>query len=147
MYCEGEVDINSSKNSAHIWPVLREMACPNGFIPYRIKSHKTTLYKRLTLIVSYWVKGGLILAYPPEVKTKYGPGRLFKIIGSKVLVEYDYMYLVELPIEDVELSGVDLKNVELLEPPETENVSVDIFQERGDKDEGPLETCNRKRNR
>lgn len=89
------------------------------------------------------------MAYPPEIKTKYDPGRLFKIIGNKVLVEYDYMYLVELPIEDVELSGVDLKNVELLEPPEIENVSVDIFQERGDKDEGPLErrSCNRKRNR
>lgn len=66
------------------------------------------------------------MAYPPAVMTKKGHGHLFKIDKNKALVEFDYMYLVELPLDDVDLTGVDLQNVE-------------VEKERGDEDEGPLE--------
>lgn len=52
------------------------------------------------------------MAYPPAVMTKMGLGYLFKIDKNKALVEFDYMYLVEMPLEDVNLTGVDLKEIE-----------------------------------
>jgi len=51
----------------------------------------------------------------PSVKTRYGPGKLFKIAGDKAIVEFDYTYLVELSLDDVELDGVDLSNVKMSE--------------------------------
>lgn len=54
------------------------------------------------------------MAYPPAVMTKMGHGHLFKIDKNKALVEFDYMYLVELPLDDVDLTGVDLREIENL---------------------------------
>jgi len=62
------------------------------------------------------------MAYFPVVKTRLGWGNLFKIIGNKALVEFDYTYLVELPLEAVDLAGVDLAGVELEEAKTGENV-------------------------
>lgn len=49
--------------------------------------------------------------YHPVVKTKLGSGKLIKIVGDKALVEFDYSYLVELSINDVELHDVDIKKM------------------------------------
>lgn len=94
------------------------------------------------------------MSYPPPIKTKIGPGRLFKIVGDKALVEFDYMYLVELPIQDVDLKGVDLASVEIeivnvpiLETPEIENIDISVFGERSDHNEGPVEKPARDRKR
>ena len=54
------------------------------------------------------------MSYPPYVNTKIGTGRLFKILGDKAHVEFDYMYLVELPLTDVSIKGVDMTNVEIV---------------------------------
>lgn len=63
------------------------------------------------------------MAYPPLVKTKMGPGHLFKIYKNIALVEYDYMYLVEMPLEDVDLTGVDLKRVVILKNDDVGEIS------------------------
>jgi len=52
-------------------------------------------------------------SYPPAVNTRIGPGRLFRIEGKKAVVEFDFMYLVELPLSDVDIKGIDLTNVEV----------------------------------
>ncbi len=57
------------------------------------------------------------MPYPPEVMTRLGPGRLFKIVGNKAWVEFDYMYLVELRLEDI------LGDIEALK--QMEGVEVD----------------------
>lgn len=49
--------------------------------------------------------------YQPAVQTKLGSGKLIKIVGDKALVEFDYSYIVELSINDIELRDVDIKNV------------------------------------
>lgn len=51
----------------------------------------------------------------PNVNTKCGMGRLFKIEGNKAYVEFDFLYLVELLITEVELSGVDMEKMETKE--------------------------------
>ncbi|ADI02554.1 hypothetical protein Slip_1799 [Syntrophothermus lipocalidus DSM 12680] len=43
----------------------------------------------------------------PYVDTRLGRGRLFRILGDRVHVEFDYMYLVELRVSDVDLSGIE----------------------------------------
>lgn len=50
--------------------------------------------------------------YFPHVNTKVGTGRLFRIEGNIAYVEFDYMYLVELPIADVCLDGINLSMIE-----------------------------------
>lgn len=50
--------------------------------------------------------------YFPHVRTNVGSGRLFRIEGNKAIVEFDYMYLVELSIANVCLDGIDLSRVE-----------------------------------
>ena len=55
------------------------------------------------------------MARLPSVKTRYGWGKLFKIAGDKAIVEFDYAYLVELSLKDVELDDVDLSDVEMSE--------------------------------
>ena len=52
------------------------------------------------------------MKYYPHVYTKVGSGRLFRIEGNKAIVEFDYMYLVELPIADVCFDGIELSRVE-----------------------------------
>ncbi len=50
--------------------------------------------------------------YRPNINTNIGPGRLFRIVGDMAHVEFDYMYLVELPLSNICLQGVDLAKVE-----------------------------------
>lgn len=67
------------------------------------------------------------MQYRPYVKTKVGSGRLFEIVGDKALIEFDYMYLVEMKLEDVDLTGI---NLELLRGDEGVNeTGVDQWKE------------------
>ncbi len=50
--------------------------------------------------------------YRPHVNTNIGPGRLFRIDGNMAHVEFDYMYLVEIPITNVDLDGIDPAMIE-----------------------------------
>jgi len=52
------------------------------------------------------------MEYRPHVKTNLGIGRLFRIKGNMAHVEFDYMYLVEIPINEVCLDGIDLVMIE-----------------------------------
>ncbi len=52
------------------------------------------------------------MEYRPQVNTKIGPGRLYRIEGNMAHVEFDYMYLVEIPIIDVSLQGIELAMIE-----------------------------------
>ena len=52
------------------------------------------------------------MEYRPHVKTNIGPGRLYRIDGNMAHVEFDYMYLVEIPIADVCLDGIDPAMIE-----------------------------------
>jgi hypothetical protein len=52
------------------------------------------------------------MEYRPHVNTNIGPGRLFRIDGNMAHVEFDYMYLVEIPITDVDLDGIDPDMIE-----------------------------------
>lgn len=46
------------------------------------------------------------MEHKPYIKTKVGWGRLWRVEKNRVLVEFDYMYLVELKREDVDWSTV-----------------------------------------
>ncbi len=52
------------------------------------------------------------MEYRPHVKTNIGPGRLYRIEGNMAHVEFDYMYLVEIPIAEVCMDGIDLAMIE-----------------------------------
>lgn len=52
------------------------------------------------------------MEYRPRVKTDVGTGRLVRIKGNMAHVEFDYMYLVEVPISKVCLGDIDLSMVE-----------------------------------
>lgn len=54
----------------------------------------------------------------PFVNTRLGRGRLFKIEGDMAHVEFDFLYLVEIPLHKLDLKGVDLSNVEIVGNPE-----------------------------
>lgn len=56
--------------------------------------------------------------YKPHVKTKIGWGRLWQIDTSKVVVEFDYMYLVELATDDIDWSTVPEQYHPTDRPPE-----------------------------
>jgi len=47
------------------------------------------------------------MEHNPYVKTRVGWGRLFRIAEKKVLVEFDYMYLVELGYDDIDWSSIN----------------------------------------
>lgn len=53
-----------------------------------------------------------MMKYHPHVNTDIGPGRLFRIEGAMAHVEFDYMYLVEIPLNRVCLDDVDLARME-----------------------------------
>lgn len=52
------------------------------------------------------------MEYRPHIKTNIGPGRLYRIEGNMAHVEFDYMYLVEVPISKIYLQDIDLAMVE-----------------------------------
>lgn len=54
------------------------------------------------------------MEYRPHVNTNIGPGRLFRIVGDMAHVEFDFMYLVALPLRDVDLARIDLTDVEII---------------------------------
>lgn len=59
-----------------------------------------------------FVKREVTMEYRPHVNTNIGPGQLFRIEGNMAHVEFDYMYLVEIPITNVCLVDVDLNRIE-----------------------------------
>lgn len=49
----------------------------------------------------------------PLVMTRLGPGILYKIKKDNAIVEFEYTYLVEIPLKDLDLTEVDLSNVDV----------------------------------
>ncbi|NLV16038.1 MAG: hypothetical protein GXY50_02340 [Syntrophomonadaceae bacterium] len=53
-----------------------------------------------------------MIEYRPHVNTDIGPGCLYRIVGAMAHVEFDYMYLVEIPLSKVCLKNIDLSKVD-----------------------------------
>lgn len=53
-----------------------------------------------------------MIEYRPHVNTDIGPGCLYRIVGTMAHVEFDYMYLVEIPLSKVCLKDIDLSMVD-----------------------------------
>lgn len=47
----------------------------------------------------------------PYVRTRLGPGILYEIKDGHALVEFEYTYLVEIPLKDIDLKGIDLSHL------------------------------------